>query len=255
MRRACSIVVVAVLAGSFYAGRAPAQDTLPPDAAPQDVPTNPDSAAPQNPAAAADPVAAMIGAWELSNADHDKVCKLNFRNDAVPGGHQLDIDKNCVNVFPSTKDITAWAVDNFGNLRLVGAQGVAVIDLTQVENGMFDGFKPEEGRYILQAAAAVPIRTADDMIGDWAIARGTGKPICLLTLGNAAAAAADNLPLKVKPGCDALITRFGPTSWRMDSGELVLLAPRGQSWRFEENDANTWQRIPETPDPVLLVRQ
>ena len=98
------------------------------------------------------------------------------------------------------------------------------------------------------------------MAGDWAIARGTGKPICALTLANnaagaAGAAGADNFTLKLKPGCDALVTRFNPTSWRMDNGELLLLSPRGQSWRFEENDANTWQRVPETPDPVLLVRQ
>ena len=52
-----------------------------------------------------------------------------------------------------------------------------------------------------------------------------------------------------------LVTRFGPTSWRIDQGDLVLLSARGQTWRFEENDANTWQRVPESADPVLLVRQ
>jgi hypothetical protein len=41
----------------------------------------------------------------------------------------------------------------------------------------------------------------------------------------------------------------------MVQGELVLVSPRGQSWQFEENDANTWQRVPESSDPVLLVRQ
>jgi len=92
------------------------------------------------------------------------------------------------------------------------------------------------------------------MVGDWAIARGTGKPICVLTLANNPAGA-DNLALKVKPGCDALVTRFGPTSWHIDKGELVLLSARGQVWRFEEDDANTWLRVPESADPVLLVRQ
>ena len=61
--------------------------------------------------------------------------------------------------------------------------------------------------------------------------------------------------MKLKPGCDSFVTRFGPTSWRMNQGELVLLSARGQTWRFEENDVNTWQRVPETDDPVLLVRQ
>ena len=126
----------------------------------------------------------MIGAWEFSNADHDKICRFNFRADAVPGGSKIDIDKNCPNLFPSTKDIVAWAVDNYGSLRLLDAHGNAVIELTEVESGMYDGFTPEEGRYILQTAAAAPMRSADDMVGDWAIARGTGKPICVLTLAN-----------------------------------------------------------------------
>src|SRR5580658_7154862 len=76
----------------------------------------------------------------------------------------------------------------------------------------------------------------------WAIARGTGKPVCMLTLANNPITA-DALALKIKPGCDALVTRFGPTAWRIDQGELVLLSARGQMWRFEENDANTWMRV------------
>jgi hypothetical protein len=245
-----SIIFWVVVSGLF-GGVAVAQDAQQPQVD-QPAITEPQSEPPQN--ASRDPVAAMIGSWEFSNADHDKVCRFNFRPDPVPGGHKVDIDRNCPNLFPSIKDITAWTVDNYGGLRLLDAGGNAVIELSEVEGGMFDGFKPEEGRYILQAAAAAPVRSAADMIGDWAVARGTGKPICQLTLANNAAGA-DNLVLKVKPGCDVLITRFGPTSWRMDNGELVLVAPRGQTWRFEENDANTWQRVPETPDPVLLVRQ
>ena len=181
------------------------------------------------------------------------ICRFTFRADTVPGGSKIDIDKNCPNLFPSTKEITAWAVDSYGSLRLLDARGNAVIELTEVESGMYDGFTPEEGRYILQTAAAAPMRSADDMVGDWAIARGTGKPICVLTLANSPAG--DALALKIKPGCDALVTRFAPTAWRMDQGELMLLSARGQNWQFEEEDTNTWQRVPETADPILLVRQ
>jgi hypothetical protein len=41
----------------------------------------------------------------------------------------------------------------------------------------------------------------------------------------------------------------------MNQGALMLLSPRGQSWQFEENDANTWLRVPESAEPLLLVRQ
>ena len=244
-----SRIVVVAVAASLFGSAALAQDTLQPTQQPGQPLQNRQS----------DPVAAVVGAWELSNADHDKTCRLNFRADATAGGYKIDVDKNCPTVFPSTKDITTWAVDNYGSLRLLNAQGEPVIELTEVEGGMYDGFTPEEGRFILQAAAAAAaaaVRSADDMIGDWSIARSTGKPICTLTLANTAAAAgSDNLALKLKPGCDVLITRFGPTSWHMDNGELVLQSARGQTWRFEENDTNTWQRLPESADPILLVRQ
>jgi hypothetical protein len=248
-------IVFMVLAGSLCSSVAFSQDAPPQNGAPQsDQPQNgqPQIAQPQN--SSDDAFHATIGTWEFSNADHDKICRFNFRADAATGGHKLDIDKNCSNVFPSTKDITGWTVDNYGTLRLLDSGGNEVIELTEVEGGMYDGFQPGVGRYILQTAAAAPVHSADQMVGDWAIAHGTGKPICMLTLASNAGAA-NNLPLRIKPGCDALVSRFGPTSWHMENGELVLLSPRGQSWRFEENDANSWQRVPETPDPLLLIRQ
>jgi len=201
-----------------------------------------------------DAVSTLVGAWEFSNADHDEVCRFNLRADPAPGGYKLDIDKNCASIFPRTKEIVGWAVDKFGALRLLDARGNAVIELTEAETGIYDGFEPGQGRYILQSAASATVRSAADMVGDWAITRGTGRPICLLTLVNSAAGS-DTLTLKIKPGCDPLVARFNPTAWRMDQGELVLLSARGQFWRFEENDANSWQRVPETPDLVLLVRQ
>ena len=208
----------------------------------------------QGPSAPSDAAKAMIGAWEFSNADHDKVCRFVFRADAATGGYRLDVEKNCANLFPSTKDVVGWAVDNYGGLRLLDAGGNAAIELTLAETGIYDGFEPGQGRYVLQSATAAPVRSAEDIVGDWAIARGTGQPICMVTLADSPASAGA-LALKVKPGCDALVTRFGPATWRIDQGELVLGSARGQTWRFEENDANTWQRVPEGADTILLVRQ
>src|SRR6516165_6010237 len=211
-------------------------------------------AAAQEAPASPEALNAMIGNWEFSNADRDKVCRFAFRSDAAAGGYKVDIEKNCATLFPSTKDVVGWTLDSFGTLRLLDKASNAVIELTEAENGIFDGFQLGEGRYVLQSATAAPVRTAEELVGDWGIARGTGKPICLLTLASTPAGP-DNLPLKVKPGCDAFVARFGPVSWRIDRGELVLVAARGQTWRFAEDDANTWTRVPESTDPVILVRQ
>jgi Protease inhibitor Inh len=248
-------IIVIAIAASLLGGSAFAQDAQ--KDAPKNLPaTPPDAATPSAPPQTTinDPVHSMIGAWEFSNADHDKICHFTFRADAVPNGYRLDIDKNCPNLFSSTKNMVAWSVDNFGSLRLLDAGGNSVVDLSEVETGMYDGFTPEEGRYVLQAATSAPELSASDIAGDWAVKRGSGKPICVLTLANSPIAG-DILALKVKPGCDASVTRFGPTGWRMDEGELMLMSPNGQTWQFEQNDANTWQRVPESSVPVLLVRQ
>lgn len=213
-----------------------------------------DGAVAEDTAAQSDAASAMIGTWEFSNADHDKICRFVFRADQAPNGYKLDIDKNCPAVFPVTRDLVAWMVDSYSGLQLLDTAGKAVVELSKAEDGIYDGFDPVQGRYVLQSAAAAPIRSVEDMIGDWAIARGTGKPICTLTLARTPAGA-DAMAIKIKPGCDSGVIRFAPNSWRMDQGELIMLSARGQNWRFEENDANTWERVPEGSDPVLLVRQ
>ena len=45
------------------------------------------------------------------------------------------------------------------------------------------------------------------------------------------------------------------TLWRIDRDELMLVPARGNPWRFEEVDANSWRRIPEANDAIMLVRE
>jgi hypothetical protein len=67
--------------------------------------------------------------------------------------------------------------------------------------------------------------------------------------------AGEDFAVQIKPPCDQFITRFGPATWQMDRGEIVLKSARGQTWRFEEGDGTTWKRFPQAADPVLLVRK
>lgn len=237
----------------------PPQFLHPENAAPQAAPAPNGPAAPNAQPApapangAADAATAMSGAWEFSNADRDKVCHFLFRSAPAAGGFKLDVDPNCPSLFPSTANMSGWSLDSYGDLHLLDAQGKQIVDMSQVEGGMYDGFTPEEGRYILQAAAATTTLSADDIAGDWAVTRSAGKPICLLTLANSPVG--DALALTVKPGCDPFVMRFGPAAWRIDQGSLVLLSAHGQNWQFEENDPKNWQRVPETADPILLTKQ
>jgi hypothetical protein len=116
---------------------------------------------------------AMIGTWEFSNADHDRVCHFNFRGDAVPGGSKLDIDRNCPSFFPSTKDIVAWSLDSYGALRLRDAHGNAVIELTEAESGIYDGFAPGKAATCFKVQ---PPRPCTPPRTWWAIGRSRAEP-------------------------------------------------------------------------------
>lgn len=202
-----------------------------------------------------DPVAALTGgAWEISNAERDKSCTAVFRADATPGGRKVEFDRACAGVFPVTRDVTAWTRGPNDGVQLVDRAGKILLEFTEVEGGLYEGERPGEGLYFMQNVAAGPAwRTPEQMTGDWAVVRSAGRPICALTLSNTPAPA-DSFAVRVKPGCDAAVTRFAPATWKMDRGELVLIG-RGQPWRFEEGDAVTWRRIPAAADGFVLVRQ
>ena len=53
---------------------------------------------------------AVIGAWEISNADRDRTCAVVFKAEPVPGGLKIEFDRACAAVFPVTRDVVAWTV-------------------------------------------------------------------------------------------------------------------------------------------------
>jgi hypothetical protein len=200
---------------------------------------------------------AMIGKWEISNADRDRTCAITFRADPSGSVFKLELDKACPVEMPEVKGVVAWTIGGLDLVRLLDAKGKPILEFTEVESGIYEAQRPGEGIFFMQnaAAAAGPVGlAANEMAGDWGVVRGSGKTVCTITLTNTAAGA-DGFALKLKPGCDALVTRFGPAAWYMDRGELVLKSKGGQFWRFEESDPVNWQRVPEGREPITLVRQ
>ena len=199
----------------------------------------------------------MIGKWEISNADRDRTCHLTFKADPSGAMFKLEIDKTCSAQMPELKDATGWTIGGLDLVKLMDGKGKSVFEFSEVENGMFEAQRPGEGIFFMQSAAAAAGAaniSLDQMAGDWGVVRGSGKTVCTITLINASAGG-DALSLKLKPGCEAFVTGFGPAAWYMDRGELVLKSKAGRFWRFEANDPTNWQRVPEGREPVNLVRQ
>lgn len=199
----------------------------------------------------------MIGQWELSTTERSKTCVVTLKGDAAPQGMKLELEPGCAAALPFTRDINAWSIRGLDDIvRLQDAAGEPVIDFTEVETGIFEGLRQGEGVYILQnlAAARSMAKSMDQMIGDWAMVRGNGQPICGLTLTNTEAGP-DNYQVFLKPKCDAAVAQFNPTQWRLERGQIILIGKDGESWPFEADDNAQWRRVPDTADPLILLRQ
>jgi Protease inhibitor Inh len=198
----------------------------------------------------------MPGQWELSTTERSKTCVITIKGDAAAHGFKLELEPACKIALPFTKDIVAWSVKGLDILRLQDATGESVIDFTEVEAGIFEGLRQGEGVYILQdlAAARSMAKSMDQMIGDWAMVRGNGQPVCGLTLTNTEADQ-DNFQVFLKPKCDAAIAQFNPTQWRLERGQIILMSKTGDVWQFEADDNAQWRRVPDTADPLIMLRQ
>jgi hypothetical protein len=195
----------------------------------------------------------VVGAWELSNAERDRRCTVTLKAAAAGPGFGLEWDRSCAELFAFTREAIAWRIGAREALQFLNAQGQSALEMSEVEGALYEGERPGQGLFFLQKAEAAEERKAEQLFGDWAIVRGSGRPLCRLTLSGAAAQ--DAFALTIKPGCDASIVRFGAVAWRLERGELVLVPARGEPWRFEEIDAATWRRIPPGRQPLQLVRQ
>jgi hypothetical protein len=198
----------------------------------------------------------MVGQWELSTTERSKTCVVTLKGDGTPQGMKLELEPGCAAALPFTKDIAAWSIAGLDIVRLQDASGQPVIDFTEVESGILEGLRQGEGIYILQnlAAARSLAKSMDQMIGDWAMVRGNGQPICGLTLTNNEADK-DNFQVFLKPKCDPAVAAFAPTRWRLDRGQMLLMSQSGETWQFEADDNAQWRKVPDSADPLIMLRQ
>lgn len=209
----------------------------------------------QAPATLGDSAKGVIGSWEFSNADRDKICTATFSADRAAVGFKVEFDKNCATLFPLVADIAGWKFPDNDLLYLLDAGGKALVSFSEVEDGIYEAPTPGVGVLFLQSAAAngPPPKTPEQLAGDWAIVSGKGARLCHVALSTDAVQ--EGMTLTVKPGCDPSVARMGLSVWRIDRDELMLVPARGAPLRFEEAESNTWRRVPETAPAMTLTRE
>jgi len=140
-------------------------------------------------------------------------------------------------------------------VRLLNSKGMLVLDFMEVEAHMYEAERKGEGLFFMRTQAAIKAATVtpEQVFGEWTLLKEFEKPLCKLTLSSTSAGG-ESYKVMVKPGCDASVADIELSTWRLDSDGL-LLTGRGASWRFSESDATTWERVPASSDPLVLMRQ
>src|SRR2546423_13043793 len=119
-----------------------------------------------------DAARALVGVWELSNPDRDRKCQLTFKLDAAGPGRAVTPSAACATAFPDLRATAAWTMGIDDALKLVDGKGDVLLELNEVESGMYET-APSFTPYFLQVLAATnTARITADLFGILQYSRG-----------------------------------------------------------------------------------
>ncbi len=102
-----------------------------------------------------DAAKAMVGAWELSNATRDRICSVTFSQSAVKVGYRIVFAPECAALFPLVPTIAGWRYPDDDLLYWLDARGNALVQFSEVEDGIFEAPTPGIGVLFLHNPALV----------------------------------------------------------------------------------------------------
>jgi hypothetical protein len=202
-------------------------------------------------------VRALAANYELTNADGDRKCPMTL--DAKPAVPVLTLvfDRPaCVALFAFLSDVAGWLPGPAGSIRFMRANARPVLEFTEGVGGTYEGIREGDAVYFLtnlQYSDPADAPQFADLLGDWNLSRPGGAAICRISLTDEPAAN-ESFAARVDANCDATITRFGPVAWRLERGDVLLLARNGDKLRFGRQEGGDWMKIPDTPRPLMMSR-
>jgi hypothetical protein len=210
------------------------------------------------PEAPAIPDAKTLAAnYELSSAMGDRKCPVTLDTKLAGPGFTLVYDKTaCQPLFGFLNETVAWVPGIAGSIRFVNTARRTVSEFTEGVGGRYEALREGDGVYFLSNLQFVDpgeMPQFADLLGEWNMARPGGPPICAVSLTDQSTGE-DTFVVSVKPGCDQSITRFGPISWVLDRGDIILFSAKGDRLRFGRQQEGGWAKVPDTPRPLLLAR-
>jgi len=202
-------------------------------------------------------VRALAANYELTNADGDRKCPMTL--DVKPAGPVLTLvfDRPaCVVLFAFMSDVAGWLPGPGGSIRFARANARPVLEFTEGVGGTYEGIREGDAVYFLtnlQYSDPADAPQFADLLGEWNLSRPGGAAICRVSLTDEPAAG-ESFTARVDANCDAALARFGVVAWRLERGDVLLLARNGDKLRFGRQEGGDWMKIPDTPRPLVMSR-
>lgn len=198
----------------------------------------------------------LAGPFRLASADGERGCDLTLALQPAGAGLAVTLDRAACAAIAFSAQVSAWVPDPSGAIRLLNEHGRAVAEFTEATGGSFEALREGDGVYFLappSASDGIPA-TAEEVMGEWLLSRQAGVPVCRWTLSDAHAARGGYL-LQVAPDCDDSLARFGPATWELSGGNILVRGvAEGPTIRFARQEDGTWARVPERGRPLLMTR-
>lgn len=195
--------------------------------------------------------------YELASALGDRKCAVTLDVRPAGPGFTLVYDKAaCQPLFGFLNETVAWVPGIAGSVRFVNAAKRTVSEFTEGVGGRYEALREGDGVYFLvnlQFIDPGEMPQFADLLGEWNMARPGGPPICTISLTDQSTVE-NAFVVTVKPDCDQAVTRFGPVSWMLDRGDILLFSAKGDRLRFGRQQEGGWAKVPDTPRPLLLAR-
>src|SRR5215216_5704978 len=78
--------------------------------------------------APSDAAKGMVGTWELSDADREKTCTVNFKLTPAGTSYALELERKCAEMFPAVRALAGWTFGRNDNLVLTDAAGKPMLE-------------------------------------------------------------------------------------------------------------------------------
>jgi len=203
---------------------------------------------------------ALSSNYQLTDGVGERRCPIVLDSKTTTGGFTLSYDRTaCRAVFAHLAEVSAWQPAPAGGINFVTSKGVIVTEFTEGVGGVYEAIRENDGVYFLTNLKIADTNETkiDDIAGDWNLSRPDGPAICNLSLTKEVAGN-NRFAIRIASGCDSAIMAFGPVTWQLSNGDVVLYSKEGDVIRLGKNWEGVWARVPDQknprPRPLLMSR-